>query len=33
MALQVFAPNPAAQALYESVGYRVSSFNMIKPFA
>jgi ribosomal protein S18 acetylase RimI-like enzyme len=33
MALQVFAPNPAAQALYESVGYKVSSFNMIKPFA
>jgi ribosomal protein S18 acetylase RimI-like enzyme len=33
MALQVFAPNPAAQALYESVGYKVSSINMIKPFA
>jgi ribosomal protein S18 acetylase RimI-like enzyme len=33
MALQVFAPNPAAQALYESMGYKVSSFNMIKPFA
>lgn len=32
MALQVFAHNPGAQALYESVGYKVSSFNMIKPF-
>jgi ribosomal protein S18 acetylase RimI-like enzyme len=32
MALQVFAHNPDAQALYESVGYKVSSFNMIKPF-
>lgn len=33
MALQVFAHNPGAQALYESVGYRVSSVNMTKPFA
>jgi len=33
MALQVFAHNPGARALYESVGYKVSSFNMIKPFA
>lgn len=33
MALQVFAPNPGAQALYESVGYKISSFNMIKPFS
>ena len=33
MELQVFAHNPGAQALYESVGYKVSSFNMIKPFA
>lgn len=33
MALQVFAHNPGAQALYESVGYKVSSINMIKPFA
>jgi ribosomal protein S18 acetylase RimI-like enzyme len=32
MALQVFAHNPGARALYESVGYEVSSFNMIKPF-
>jgi ribosomal protein S18 acetylase RimI-like enzyme len=32
MALQVFSPNPGARALYESVGYKVSSFNMIKPF-
>lgn len=32
MALQVFSHNPGAQALYESVGYRVASFNMIKPF-
>lgn len=31
MALQVFAHNPSAKALYESVGYKVSSFNMIKP--
>lgn len=33
MELHVFAPNPGAQALYESVGYKVSSTNMIKPFA
>lgn len=33
MELQVFAHNPSAQALYESVGYKVSSLNMIKPFA
>jgi hypothetical protein len=32
MALQVFTHNPGAQVLYESVGYKVSSFNMIKPF-
>jgi ribosomal protein S18 acetylase RimI-like enzyme len=32
MALLVFAHNPGAQALYESVGYKVSSVNMIKPF-
>jgi ribosomal protein S18 acetylase RimI-like enzyme len=32
MALQVFAHNPGAQTLYESVGYKVSSFNMTKPF-
>lgn len=31
--LHIFAPNPGAQALYESVGYKVSSTNMIKPFA
>jgi ribosomal protein S18 acetylase RimI-like enzyme len=33
MELQVFAHNPNAQALYESVGYKVSSFYMTKPFA
>ena len=32
MALQVFAHNPNARALYESAGYKVSSFNMIKTF-
>jgi len=31
MELQVFAHNPGAQALYESVGYTVSSVNMMKP--
>ena len=33
MALHVFACNPTAQALYRSLGYEVSSLNMIKPFA
>ena len=32
MALHVFAHNSGACALYRSVGYNVSSLNMIKPF-
>lgn len=33
MELQVFAHNPSAKTLYESAGYKVSSFTMIKPLA
>jgi ribosomal protein S18 acetylase RimI-like enzyme len=33
MELHVFAHNPGARALYESVGYKASSTNMIKSFA
>jgi ribosomal protein S18 acetylase RimI-like enzyme len=31
--LHVFQHNPGAQALYEALGYRVNSVNMLKPLA
>jgi hypothetical protein len=31
MGLHVFAHNPGASALYESLGYVVTSLNMLKP--
>jgi len=33
MALNVFAPNTAAQALYRSLGYAVTNMNMAKPLS